>query len=370
MALNETPPVPPKETAVGTEENKVVAPVVETPTQVTPPTVEEPPKVETPKADEFFETLNKRFGTQYKTEEDLKNVFGLPKKVTEYETESTGFKKSIEDYKKKIEEYEEKQNPLKYFSSPNAYIAEQLRIKYPKSNPVLLQEIATTDVTKMNDLDVLIKDKQIFIQDAPKEEVIRKVILKKYGIDPATPVEEWDETSAGEMKIDAAIAREKINTLKDGIVMPVVPSKEQRAQEETEALAKKEQVIAPLKEKFKQYDKFLHEGIQGFGIDVPVDFKNKLPDIFQASFVDAGLEANEDNIQAINELRDALFVYEYLPKMREIWIKEGETKNQAKIDAELHNTQPPNTATAADQHETKPAQPGMADLLHDLKSGR
>ena len=370
MALNETPPVPPKETAVGTEENKVVTPVVETPPQGTPPTVEEPPKVEIPKADEFFETLNKRFGTQYKTDDDLKNVFGLPKKVTEYETESTGLKKSIEDYKKKIEEYEEKQNPLKFFSSPDAFIAEQLKIKYPKSNPVLLHEIATVDVDKMDDLDVLVKDRQLFVKDPPREGVIRDIIKKHYGIDPTTDPKDWDELAVGEMKLDAAVAREKINTLKDGIVMPVVPSKEQRAQEEAEALAKKEQVIAPLKEKFKQYDKFSHKEIQGFEMDVPVDFKNKLPDIFQASFVDAGLETNEDNIQAINELRDALFVHEYLPKMREIWIKEGETKNQAKIDAELHNTQPPNTATATDQHETKPAQPGMADLLKDLKSGR
>jgi len=364
--LSTKPPEQPTQVA-SAETNTATTPVVETPQ--TPPTVEEPPKVETPKADEFIENLNKKFGTQYKTEDELKNIFGLPKKVTEYETELATHKMSIEDYKKKIEELEELRNPLKYFSSPQTYIAEQLRIKYPKSNPVLLQEIATTDVSKMSDLDVLVKDKQLFVQDAPREEVIKKVVLKKYGIDPATPVEEWDEVALGEMKLDAAIAREKINTLRGGIEMPVVPSKEQRAQEEAEAKAKQEQAVAPLKEKFLQYDKFSHKDIQGFEMDIPVDFKRKLPDMIQG-MIDSGLEGNQEDIDTAMELRDASFVLEYLPKFREIWIKEGETKVQVRVDAELNNTEPPNTATRTDQQEVKPQLPGLSDLLKDLRSGK
>ena len=341
-------------------------PVVDTGTPPTPQ-IEEPPQAEPPEVDVFFEEMNKRFGTQYKTDDEVKSVFGLPKKVTEYETklkESEGLAKSIEDYKKKITELEESQDPLKFFSSPDTYIAEQLRIKYPKSNPVLLQEIATTDVNKMGDLDVLIKDKQLFVPDAPKEGIIRSVVLKKYGIDPTVPAEEWDEVSVGEMKLDAAAARDKINNLKGVIEMPVVLTKEQKQASADEAIAKKEQAIAPLKETFSKFDKFVYEG---FEFDVPDEYKSKLPDMFQSMFIDAGLEPNEENLQTALELRDALLLKQYFPKIKEVIAKEAETKLQAKIDAELHNTQPPNTATLTDQENVNNLS-GMSKFLQDQKS--
>lgn len=341
-------------------------PVVDTETPPTPQ-IEEPPQAEPPKVDVFIENLNKEFGTQYKDRDEIKNIFGLPKKVTEYETklkESEGLAKSIEDYKKKITELEESQDPLKYFSSPDTYIAEQLRIKYPKSNPVLLQEIATTDVNKMGDLDVLIKDKQLFVPDAPKEGIIRSVVLKKYGIDPTVPPEEWDEVSVGEMKLDAAAARDKINNLKGVIEMPVVLTKEQKQALEAEAIAKKEQAIAPLKETFSKFDKFSHKEIPGFEFDVPDEFRNKCPDIFQSMFIDAGLEPNEDGMGIANDLRDALFVHKYLPKLREIWTKEGETEATKRYDEVSHNTQPPNTATLTDQENVNTL-PGMSKYLQD-----
>lgn len=367
LNLNTVPPTTPaEEPQAGTEDMSGISvePVVDTGTPPTPQ-IEEPPQAEPPKVDVFFEDLNKRFGTQYKTDDEVKSVFGLPKKVTEYETklkESEGLAKSIEDYKKKITELEESQDPLKYFSSPDTYIAEQLRIKYPKSNPVLLQEIATTDVNKMGDLDVLIKDKQLFVPDAPKEGIIRSVVLKKYGIDPTVPPEEWDEVSVGEMKLDAAAARDKINNLKGVIEMPVVLTKEQKQASAAEAIAKKEQAIAPLKETFSKFDKFVYEG---FEFDVPDEYKSKLPDMFQSMFIDAGLEPNEENLQTALELRDALLLKQYFPKIKEVIAKEAKTELQAKIDAELHNTQPPNTATLTDQENVNTS-PGISGLFKSM----
>jgi hypothetical protein len=256
------------------------------------------------------------------------------------------------------------QDPLRWFSSPDSYIAEQLKIKYPKSNPDTLHKIATTDLTKMDDLDVLIKDKQLFVPDAPKEGIIRSVVLKKYGIDPTTPPEEWDEISVAEMKLDAAAARDKINNLKSVIEMPKIVSKEERQKAEQDEIAKKEQAIAPLKETFSKFDKFQKDD---FGFDVPDEYKSKLPDMFQSMFIDAGLEPNEASLQSALELRDALLLYQYFPKIREIITKEAETKLQAKLDAELHNTQPPNTTTLTD-HENVEQPAGMSKFLSDLRS--
>jgi hypothetical protein len=368
LNLNKVPFTPPTEQVV--EQNTEVvqdAPVVDTGTP-TPPPAQEPPKAEPPKVDVFFEEFNKRFGTQYKADDDIKNVVGLPKKVVEYETrlkESEAQVKSIDDYKKKITELEESQDPLKYFSSPDSYIAEQLKIKYPKSNPDILHKIATTDLTKMDDLDVLVKDKQLFVPDAPKEGIIRSVVLKKYGIDPTTPPEEWDEISVGEMKLDAAAARDKINGLKGVIEMPKIITKEQREQQVKEAMDKKVQALEPIKQNFSKFDKFSKDG---FEFDVPEDFKSKVPDIFEAFFVNANMEPTQENIEAITELRDSQFLYQNFAKIKEVIAKEAETKSQAKIDAELHNTQPPNTATATDQGEVDPfAGHGLSKFLQDQK---
>jgi len=323
------------------------------------------PQADSPKVDEFFENFNKRYGTQFQADDDIKNVLGLPKKVTEYEAkakESESLVKSIEDYKKKIEELEGSADPLKYFSSPETYIAEQLRIKYPKSNPVLLQEIATTDVNKMGDLDVLVKDKQLFVPDAPKEQIIRAVVLKKYGIDPTSPPEEWDEVSAAEMKLDAASAREKINGLKSVIELPKVITKEQKEQAMQEARVQREHALAPLKENFIKYDKFTQDGLE---FDVPDEYKSKLPDMWKAMVMDAGLEPTQENIESIMELREALLLRNYFPKIKEIIAKAAKTELEKAVDAELHNDQPPNTKTASDDGHNQNTLPGLGQFLQD-----
>jgi len=369
FGLNTTPPWAPKEEAQPQAEEQNAEVTGQPPEEQTAGTsvIEEPPTAEPPKVDEFFESFNKRFSTQFKADDEVKNILDLPKKVSEYETKlkaSEELAKSIENYKKRIEELEGSQDPLKYFSSPQAYVAEQLRIKYPKSNPVLLQEIAMTDVSRMDDLDVLIKDKQLFVHEPPKEQVIKSIILKKYGIDATVPPEEWDELSVGEMKLDAAAARDKINGLKEVIQMPEVITKEQREQVERDALAQKEQAIAPLREQFRKFEKFVHKDIPDFGFDVSSDYQSKLPDMFQAMFIDANMEPNEENYQSMVELRDALFIYQYLPKLREVWVKEGETKAKEVLDEKLHNTEPPNTTTATD-HEEVSTLPGFDKFLSD-----
>lgn len=329
--------------------------------------VEEPPKEETPEVDTFFDNFNKRFSTQYKTDEEIKGLFNLQKKVGEYESrqkELDDIVTSVEEYKKKIQELEGDQDPLKYFSSPESYVAEQLRIKYPKSNPILLQEIATSNVDGMNDLDVLIKEKQLFVHNPPRESAIRAIILKKYGIDAEANPDEWDELAKAEMQIDAATARDKINTLKGAIELPKIVTKEQKEQAEQQAKTQREQAIAPLKDGFSKFEKFTHEAIPGFEMDVHADYKSKLPDMFAGFFRDANVEPTEENMKSLVELRNALYVYEYLPTLREIWIKEGKTEVQKKTDEELNNTLPPNTTTRTEEAEVKNYK-GLSDFFTD-----
>lgn len=363
LNLNTIPPAPPtEEPKVEEQNNGAEEPIIETASAPTEqPKVEEPPK-----ADRFFEELNKRFGSQFKGDDEFKALLDLPKKVMDYEAklrEHESLAKTIEDYKKKNDELEGNQDPLKYFSSPESYVAEQLRIKYPKNNPYVLQEIAMTNVDNMNDLDVLVKEKMMSTPGL-KESNVRAIILKKYGIDASTPSEEWDELIRDEMKIDAATAREKINTVKSAIELPRIMTREQRQQAEAQAKAEREKLLTPMKETFTKFDKFSHKGIPGFEADVTGEYKSKLQDIFQGYFGDSGLQPTPENLEAALEFRDALFVYEHLPKLREIWLKEGKTESQKKIDEELHNDTPPNTATRTDQQDVKTTR-GIVDFVRD-----
>ena len=369
LNLNTIPPQPPtQETQVETTNTE--NPVVENP-QETKPTetqAQTSEQVQETKPDLFFEDFNKRFSTQFKADEELKAVLDAPKKISEYEKRLSDYeatKKSIDDYKKKIEDLEGRdEDPLKWFSSPDAFIAEQLKKKYPKSNPDTLHKIATTDLSKMDDLDVLVKDKQLFVPDAPKESVIRSVVLKKYGIDPTTNPEEWDEIAVAEMKLDAAAARDKINNLKGVIEMPKILTKEEKQAMEAEASSKREQALVPHRDNFSKFDKFTREGVLDY--DVPDEFKRKLPDMFNGFFKDAGVEPTEENIQSLKDLRDALLVLEYLPQIKEIIAKEAKTKLEAKVDEQLNNTQPPNTTTLTDHQDVKTL-PGLQGLFNSMR---
>jgi len=362
LNLNTVPPTAPVEQAI--EEN-TGGEVTEGNASAVEPQIEK--TQEEKPVDSFIENLNKEFGTQYKDRDEVVNIFNLPKKVIEYETklkESESLSNSIENYKKRINELEEGQDPLKWFSSPETYVAEQLRIKYPKSNPILLQEIATSNVDEMDDFDVLVKEKQLFVPKIAKEGNVRAVILKKYGLDADTNPQEWDEIAKTEMAIDAAAARDKINDLKKNIEMPKVLTKEQRLAMESEAISKREKDLGPHRENFNKFDKFSQDG---FEFDVPSEFKNNLSGMFDAMFVKAGMEPNTENIEYAVGLRDALFLKQNFSKIKEIIEKGAEARLQAKIDEKLDNKQPPNTTTA-DEHRTDvKKERGMSDFLSDLK---
>ena len=319
------------------------------------------------KPDEFIENLNKRFNTQYKSEDEFKALFEAPKKISEYETRLKDYediKKSAEERQKKIEELESLNDPLKYFSSPETYIAEQLRIKYPDKDPVLLQEIAVTDVNSMEDFDLLIKSERLFNRNLPEGgRFVKDVLYKRYGIDAETDIKELDGATKTQIAMDANVIRGRINDLKKGIELPRVVTKEDREKFQADSLAKKMQDVAPVRDQFTKFDKFSIEGLGDW--QIPDDYKAKAGEMFDGMFIDANMEMNEDNLASAIALRDAYYLKENFSKIKEAIIKQAQTDLQAKIDAESHNDVPPNTATATDQGGADAPQ-GIGALIESL----
>ena len=359
LGLNTTPPEQIQEQVV---ENTVET----TSTEVQPEQTPEPPKVETPQADEFIENFNKRYGTQYKADEEIKGIFETVKKVPEYEARLSDYenvKKSAEERQKEIERLESLNDPLKFFSTPEAYIAEQLKIKYPDRDANVLQEIVTGNADQMDDFDLLAKAERLFNKRLPEGgRYVKDVLYKRYGIDPDSKPEEWDGATRTQIAMDANVWRTKIGDLRKEVDLPKVVSREEREKLQADSLAKKMQAISPVREQFTKFDKF---SLGDFEWQVPDDYKQKASEMFNGMFIDAGLDMNEQNLATAIRMRDSNFLYENFGKIREAIVKQAQTDLQAKIDADLHNDTPPNTATATDQGGQQ-APKGIGSLISTL----
>jgi hypothetical protein len=316
--------------------------------------------------DKFFEDFNQRFSTSFKADEEVKNVLGLQQKIAEYETKaklSDDYAKRIEDQEKQLNDYKNNGNS-EFLSKPlirQAYVAQQLLEKYPDKDPETLRQIVMSDVDKMGDLDVLAKSQKI---NHPRlaESDIKAVLYKKYGVDSETNPTEWDSIAKTEIAMDAESARATIKALTNGIELPKAVTKEERLAQESQNLQKRIESTTPLKAEFMAFDKF-KDG--DFEFDVPNDYKSNLGNTFDAMFIQNGMEATKENLQTAIELRDAMFLKQNFQKIMEVAVKKGQTEIQKKLDEALHNTQPPNTATATDEGDQTGTRPGLSKFLED-----
>jgi len=351
---------------VTTEENTVAENQGETTEATTEQTTEQATETTEETPDTFIEDFNKRYNTQYKADDEIKGLFTLPGKVKEYEDKYNDYdslKSSVDQYKDELEEVKAT-HMSDLLSKPrirSAYIAEQLVAKYPDRDPDILANIAMSDIDKMDDLEVLAKERKMRGSKSSLDN-IKAVIIKELGIDAELKPEEWDSLVTTEIEMKATDARDRIKTLLKDIELPKVVSKEDREAQQAKFLEEKTKAIAPVKEVFTKFDTYKNGD---FEFVAPDEFKSKLPDIFDSMFIKAGLEVNEENIATAELLKKALFVEEYLPKMLEVKEKEVLARVKAEQDALLHNDTPPNTATATDQptEEEDPNRPGLSKFF-------
>lgn len=371
-----TPLTPETLTQAGAEDKPGETPAAETPkpsetpsAQATPPA--EPPKpTEEPKPDEFIENFNKKFSTTYKTDEEIKGLFSLPGKVTEYEgklKDHDNLAKSVEQYKKELEETKTTLTS-DFLSKPlikQAFVASQLQEKHPNLDKDILAGLAMSDIDNMDDLEVIARERKMRLPKSSLD-AIKAVIKKEIGADPEQKPEEWDALTKTELEMKSADARERIKTLLQGIELPKVITKEEREQALAKVLEDKTKAVAPIREIFKKFDTYKNGD---FEFAVPDEFKSKLDGMFQGMFIDSGLDVNEENLATAEVIKKGLFLEEYLPKMLEVRDKQTEARIKAEYDAKLGNDKPLNTATATDQIP-QPEESGVSNFLRNPKDER
>jgi len=316
--------------------------------------------------DKFIETFNKRFNTTYENEDAIKDLFDRSGKVGEYEEKLKEFdslKSSVDTYKEQLEEV--RANGLSdLMGKPlirGAYIADQLLAKYPDKDPFILQEVAMLDLNKMTDLEVLAREAKINNPNLNLED-IKQVILDD--IKPETPVEDWTSTDKTKLAVRAGNARANLKSLLQGIDVPKTVTKEEREAAAQQALEDKKKAAQPFKEVFTKFDTYENED---FSFTVPDEYKNGLGQTFDDVFIEAGVEINKDNIGLLEAFKRGLFLDEYFPQIKAVIEKQAKASVQEKTDEELDNTEPPNTATAAEQPTTEEKLPGIGDFFQTNK---
>lgn len=363
--MQESTPAEVVNTEVSTPDNNSVVPTDTAPgTPVTPQDTQK---------DEFIETFNKRFNTQYKADDEIKSIFEVSKKIPEYETrlkDRDDLAKSVEQYKRDLDNLE-KSASSKYLSDPimqKAYVANQLLKKYPDKDPFILQEIAMSDVDKMGDLDAVAKERKIKYPSMPLEN-IKKVILNDLGIDGTTPSEEWDGLAKDKLTMMAGDARENIKRLTQGIELPKVETQEDIQRRNAEILSKRTEQAKPFREEYSKFEKF--KVGEGLDYTVPKEFQEKLGDMFDAFVLKAGNEPTKENLQTLEDLKEAMFFNSYKKEIYDVMRKDAETKIKAEYEAKLGNTQLPNTATASDGLPSgQSGRSGHADFKRDNQGDR
>lgn len=325
--------------------------------------------------DTFFDDFNKRYGTSFKDETELKSLFELPKKITEYEgkiKDRDELEKNLNQYKSNLETLKQSE-AQKYLEHPlmqKAYIAKQMMEKYPDKDPFILQEIAMSDLSKMDNIEAIAKEKKINFPDLSLED-IKAVVLSDLGIDPTVNPQEWDSLTKAKVAMKGGEAKANIRKLSEGIALPQVETAEQVRQRMDADLAKRTKDAEPHKAEFTKFDKIkIREDLD---YTVPDDFKEALNGMFDAFVLQAGNDPSlPENKETLNDIREAAFFSRFKDKIYETMYKDAETKVKAKLEAEVGNTGLPvqNTATASDGAGGVTKKPSHQEFLEDQQNSR
>ena len=271
--------------------------------------------------------------------------------LKEQSSQWTDYEQRVKEYNEKIAELEGQLDPLSHFTSKESYIAEQLRRAHPDKDPSLLQEVVMKDLKAMPDADILAK--RLLLDNPDLEGGLngaKEVIDDKYGIDRDDEDYEMPSVTKNRMKIDANEARKALDGLKETIDLPTVMTAEEKEQALADAKEAKSKELTPLSDKFKQFDKWEVDlgDDKKFEFDVPDEFKSRLGEMFKNYFLDGDMEVNEETLDTVVQLRNAMFLTEYFPKIYEVIQNEAKTVTQESTDALLNNNAPENTSTRTD----------------------
>lgn len=365
----ETPPVPP-EPQPAVPEPQLIPPAEPVPTQA----------VEF-KIDAFNKWLEaNNYDYRIETEDQLKQVIGSLNEVEILQKEAEEYaqkKPYLEELENELQALVNREDPANTLSPEQykAYLVAQklLQGKNIQDTRVqaLVQNIALSDLTQLNDLDVVSYGWQY---DSPKfagqEVEIRRIILKEIGLDedvlndPGFKLSEVQLTPEQELRLSrmAKAERDRFSSVKDSVKPPekkdwksILQEKVEKRQQEIQAARAR---IESLKggwadeakrtaESLKSVE-FLSQNEQGqsvpeFTFEVDADFKKLIPDMVIGYALEHNLEPTQENAKAIGDLVKGVYVLKNIERMIPAFKKDVESKLREQFGKDIHNGRPINT---------------------------
>lgn len=351
-------------------EAPTAAPAEEQPTaSAEAPAAEEAPKAEAeeePAKETVFDIneINKRFSTEFKDDSELKARLEQADRVAELEEQL----KELESLKEKNTLLEQSLDPLKYFSSEDAYKVEQFKKQFPDKDAATAYALFTQDVAQMTDIDVLAYETLLDNPGIDKDTVL-EVVRDKYGIEEG---EDLDKTSAAKIKIDANQARKSINRLKSEVKLPDKVDVDSLANQQRELLAQKTE---RLKDGWSGVAKELVSNLPDFVVkddagnelfryavkDFPQDKVENMVNLM----VNSGVELNKDAAQSMMDVMQKEYFYDNREKIAKAVREDALAKAEEERLKKQHNPGQPKSEAAPKPDAKKD---GQEQLRSDLFS--
>ena len=277
---------------------------------------------EEPVSNEFnIETFNKAFGREFKSKEDIDNLFA----VTE---ENQSIKAKLEEYQKQLEEKDAKLkehfNPLSYFANEQQYKVNKVLKDNPELNEAIVGRVLTSNLDELSDKDVLKLNDMIGTKGIFDERIVEMDIEDRYGLNVQKEDLDDDELRKYQvkeyrMKKDAEKARMELKKLSN-VELPEIQDPEVLAKEKND---KVQQLYEENKGKWQTYanqlvDKFtkleipykLDDEEKKFDFEVDKDFlksiQQTVPEIAARSGKDLN---NPQDVAAIEEMIQKNFLW-------------------------------------------------------------
>ena len=319
--------------------------------------------------------FNKFFGKEFKDENEIKGLFEKVEKSSDYDekvTKISEYENTLKEKDERIKALEESLDPLSYFDSEASYKATQIKKQMPGKDPVLIEKVITSDLSKVSDFELLVDE---FLLDNPgfggDRTRAANVLIKKHGIDPEEKPEEWDSVTKDELMVDANRARERFKGLADKVELPTVVKPEDRAAAQAQ---QEEELKTSWKEPIGRISEYKEETIKDddgnvmLKFTVPDDFKSSIGKEVEAMVTSSGIPVNEDSLKFIEATIRKEMIFQNLPKILKVYGSDLESQWQKKKDEEEGNATPPNKQTAPENMSEEGKQQGLEKMLDDLEN--
>ena len=355
FGISDTPPVDtpaePVAPAVPVEGAPAPATPPAAPVEPAPAAPVEPAPAD-PAASPTFDinTFNTLFETSVKEEAEIREAL---RRANEFEGISKKYQELESGYKtleEKNKELSEAQDPLKHFSSKDAYIAEQIRIRRPDLDPSVVSTLISSDTSKLADFELLAYEA---LMQNPKIigglDGARELVAKRYDVDPEESPEKWERVSRNLMMSDRMAAEQRVSALKSEINIPKSLTPEEAAAARAEQVQKIKSSWAPYINEMAGFDKLTIPGEAGstlLEMEVPKAFRDSLPDLINSVIEQTGVAPTPEMIKNVIDHRNRKFVYDYLPKILEVHGNNIRSQIEKEYAEKLGNTLPPNNAIA------------------------